>query len=223
MVRLPSPLIEEIEARTPAGALISLFLDFDGTLVPISTDPFAPRLDGDVAALLQELAGRKMLVTTVISGRAVEDLYTRIRLQGLIYAGNHGMEIFGRQFRFVEPEASGRREALSRLCEEISRELQQFSGTFVENKGLTAAVHYRMARDSERAAIEQIVYGLAARCGNMFRVNPGRKVFDIFPRTGWHKGAAVEWINQHLHAGELLTIYLGDDSTDEDAFCILPE
>jgi trehalose-phosphatase len=93
----------------------------------------------------------------------------------------------------------------------------------VEYKGLTAAVHYRMAAEADWTRIEQIVYAATARNGALFHVNPGRKVFDIVPRTNWHKGAAVEWINGHLGNREVLTVYLGDDTSDEDAFSVLPD
>jgi trehalose 6-phosphate phosphatase len=215
-------LVSEIEARIPSAGLISLFLDFDGTLVPITGDPTAPKLDPTAAATLELLSSHACLVTTIISGRAIEDLYTRIRLDGLIYAGNHGLEIFGRQFRFVEPAASARRETLQRLCEELALELQPLPGAIVEYKGLTASVHYRLAAEEDRTRIQQTVYAATARNGALFRVNPGRKIFDIVPRTDWHKGAAVEWINSHLREKELLTVYLGDDASDEDAFAVLP-
>lgn len=222
MYHPPAELVSEIESRTRFVNLISLFLDFDGTLVPISGDPTAPRLDPGAAATLRELSSQPGLITTIISGRAVEDLYARIRLEGLIYAGNHGLEIFGRQFRFVEPVAAARRETLDRLCEELALELQPLPGVIVEPKGLTASVHYRLAADADRPQIQQTVYTATARHGALFRVNPGRKVFDIVPRTNWHKGAAVEWINGHLAEKQLLTVYLGDDSSDEDAFAVLP-
>jgi trehalose 6-phosphate phosphatase len=223
MSQPPADLVSEIEARTRSARLISLFLDFDGTLVPIAGDPATPRLDPSAAATLRLLSSRHGLVTTIISGRAIEDLFTRIRLEGLIYAGNHGLEIFGRQFRFVEPAASARREELARLCEELALELQPFDGAIVECKGLTASIHYRMAVETAWAAIQQTVYAATARNGALFRVNPGRKVFDIVPRTNWHKGAAVEWINGHLGETEVLTVYLGDDASDEDAFAVLPD
>jgi len=223
MPQPPANLVSEIETRTRSASLISLFLDFDGTLVPISGDPSAPRLDSGAANALRLLSSLDYLVTTIISGRAIEDLYARIRLEGLIYAGNHGLEIYGRQFRFVEPVASARREVLERLCEELALALRPFPGAIVEGKGLTASVHYRLAADADWPQIQQTVYAAAARNGALFRVNPGRKIYDIVPRTNWHKGAAVEWINGHFGEEEVLTVYLGDDASDEDAFCVLPD
>jgi len=88
---------------------------------------------------------------------------------------------------------------------------------------LTASVHYRLAAEADRALIQQTVYAATARNGALFRVNTGRSVFDIVPRTNWHKGAAVEWINGHLGGKEVLTVYLGDDASDEDASCVPPD
>jgi trehalose 6-phosphate phosphatase len=105
-----------------------LFLDFDGTLVPIEPNPASPRLDPATTETLTLISNRDFLVTTIISGRAVEDLYARIRLNGLIYAGNHGLEIFGRSLRFVESVASSRRKQLEQLCEQLAAQLRPIAG-----------------------------------------------------------------------------------------------
>jgi trehalose 6-phosphate phosphatase len=216
-------VISEAKDRLQSAHNVSLFLDFDGTLVPIAADPRVPQLDPDTAKTLKLISGQGGLVTTIISGRAVEDLYCRVRLEGFIYAGNHGLEIFGRDLRFVEPLASSRREPLGMLCRELATRLEPVAGVIVEDKGLTASVHYRMVAIADLPQIETAVYEAVARYGALFRVNPGRKVLEIVPRTDWHKGAAVRWINSHLAERPDLTIYLGDDSTDEDAFNVLPD
>src|SRR5271165_6299588 len=128
MLQTVGPLVSEVEDRIRTATLISLFLDFDGTLAPINPDPAAPQLDTDTAATLKLLASRGCVVMTIISGRSIEDLYPRIRLKGLIYAGNHGLEIFGRELRFIEPFASVRRESLERLCQDLASELDSVAG-----------------------------------------------------------------------------------------------
>jgi trehalose-phosphatase len=217
-------VVTEVKQRIKSAERISLFLDFDGTLVPIEANPASPRLDSATAEALKELSSRDFVVTSVISGRAIEDLYARIRVDGLIYAGNHGLQIFGRNLLFVEPRATARRQELERLCEELHVQLQPIKGAMVEFKGLTASVHYRKAAESDRPQIETAVRTAVARVGNLFRLNRGKKVFEILPRTAWHKGAAVRWINDHLGEQErVLSIYLGDDTSDEDAFSMLPD
>jgi trehalose 6-phosphate phosphatase len=99
--------IVDIQERFEAEEKTFLFLDFDGTLAPIEADFAAPKLDPGLGETLALLSSNPSVITTIISGRAVEDLFARIRLQGLIYAGNHGQEIFGRNVHFVEPVAAG--------------------------------------------------------------------------------------------------------------------
>jgi trehalose 6-phosphate phosphatase len=219
---LPAQVIAEVEDRIQSANSVSLFLDFDGTLVPITANP-APHLDPNVLETLKLLSSQEFLTTTIVSGRAVEDLYGRIRLENLIYAGNHGLEIFGRDLRFVEPLAWSRREQLETLCGELGAQLRPIPGVLAEYKGLTASVRYRLAAEADVAEIQAAVYAAVDRNGEVFRVNPGRKVLEIVPCTGWHKGAAVNWINSHLAETPALSIYLGDDTSDEDAFSILPD
>jgi trehalose 6-phosphate phosphatase len=218
-----SQVVTEVEDRIANAVRLSLFLDFDGTLVPIEADPHSPRLDPATLDTLQALSDRDSVVTTIISGRAIEDLYTRIRLNRLIYAGNHGREIFGRNLRFVEPLAFACQKRLELLCEDLRADLRPLDGVAVEFKGLTATVHYRQAARSCIPEVEAAVRAAAARAGGALQVNPGLKVFEISPRTGWHKGAAVRWINRQLGQGPALTLYLGDDTSDEDAFQALPD
>jgi trehalose 6-phosphate phosphatase len=216
-------VITEVKNRFQSANSASLFLDFDGTLVPIAADPMEPQLDPDTAETLKQIASQEFLALTIISGRAIEDLYGRIRLRGIVYAGNHGLEIFGRDLRFVEPLAWSLRERLETLAGELEEELQGVPGAFVENKGLTASVHYRRVAPEDVPGIRAAVHAAAARHGALFRVSTGRKVLEIVPRTEWHKGAAARWINSQLSERPALSIYVGDDTTDEDAFRALPD
>ena len=216
-------IVDHIEARLSAVERISLFLDFDGTLVPIEPDPRSPRPDPATIDTLKKLAGRKSLITTIISGRAVGDLYSRIRVEGIIYAGNHGLEIFGRNLHFVEATAWNRRGDLERLTEELSVLLGPVEGTLVENKGLTASVHYRQAAPGSLPGIQEVVRKTVDRYDPMFLVTQGRKEVEIVPATNWNKGSAVKWINDQLGGERVLSIYAGDDNTDERAFRTLPD
>ena len=84
-------------------------------------------------------------------------------------------------------------------------------------------MHFRRAAEADVPGIRAAVQTAVARHGALFRVNTGRKVLEIVPRTGWNKGAAARWINRHLSDTPVLSIYVGDDTTDEDAFCVLPD
>lgn len=223
---MSSPLaqvISEVKHRAQSTQWTSLFLDFDGTLTPIVADPAESQLDFAAAEALQTIANQQSTSAAIVSGRSVEDLYRRIHLEKLIYAGNHGLEIFGHDLAFVEPLAWASRTRLEQICRELEAELQAFEGALVEYKGLTASIHYRQAAKADAAAIRAVVVAAVAQADALFRVHPGRKVWNILPRSNWHKGAAVQWINSHLTEQQVLSIYLGDDVTDEDAFRALPD
>ena len=212
-----------IEERLKSADRISLFLDFDGTLSWLAQLPDEARLEERTRETLARIVQRNRIAATVISGRAIEDLYKKIRLEGLTYAGNHGLEIFGPQFCFVEPRAVTHREDLGRLAEDLSQELASVAGILVEFKGYTASIHYRRASDTDVPRVERAVRSAVASHG-WCCVKPGNKVFEIVPRTSWHKGMAVQLINHSLAAdGRILSLYFGDDSTDEDAFRLLPD
>lgn len=213
----------EIEERVRAARKISLFLDFDGTLAPIVPDPADAQLDAATRETLSGISRKDHIVTTVISGRSLDDLRARIGLPDTIYAGNHGLEIRGRQLDFVEPAAAERSVQLLQLTDRLTSDLRAIPGVFVEYKGLTTAVHHRQAAEADAPQIEKAVREAVAPFAALFHVSSGKKVFDIVPRIGWHKGSAVRWINDRLGNRDALCIYFGDDSTDEDAFCTLPE
>jgi trehalose 6-phosphate phosphatase len=224
MIRGLEPIVAEVENRCRPGTIVSVFLDFDGTLVPIASDPAFPRLDAATRETLEQLSAKPQFFITIISGRAVEDLYTRIRIPTLTYAGNHGLEIFGRNLCFIEPTAVNVREKLERLSEDLAEKLKPIEGAIVEDKGLSVSVHYRQVSPEDVGAIQDAVREAVAGAGT-FRSNTGRKVIEIVPPTNWNKGAAAQWITRHLgrDSNDIVSIYIGDDSTDEDAFSTLTD
>lgn len=215
--------LSELDQKIQPARNVALFLDFDGTLAPIVDEPSDASLPAGVRDVLERLVRLDSIVTTIISGRAVEDVYVRIRLEGVIYAGNHGVEIFGRGLTFIEPTADSRRDQLRRLAEVVAAKLENVEGVRVEDKGLTVSIHTRQVSVVDVPIVEEAVRTSVAAAGALFRLNKGRRVFEILPRTGWHKGAAVQWILNHLPGDGTLPIYLGDDSSDEDAFAVLTD
>jgi len=71
-----------------------LFLDFDGTLSPLVSDPTQAVLLPGLKRTLTKLATYSTVRIMIISGRSLADLRKRVGIPGLIYAGNHGCEIF---------------------------------------------------------------------------------------------------------------------------------
>lgn len=221
-----SPLLVELRSRfVQADGRLSLmvFLDFDGTLSPLVDWPERATLPADTRRILTALAAQPNAFIAVVSGRALSDLRPRVGVPGLIYAGNHGLEIDVVDFSFVEPIAAARREALRQLSEGLMTRLEPLAGVQVEYKGLTTAIHVRRAAHSAARHVERVLQEMVPSSHALFRVTTGIKTYEIRPRVNWNKGSAVRWIRERLDMPDALPIYLGDDLTDEDAFAVLSD
>jgi trehalose 6-phosphate phosphatase len=157
----------------------------------------------------------------VISGRERADLQARVGVPGLIYAGNHGLEISGPGLLFVEPTAVACRSALQALAADLGKRVAAIPGAFVEDKGLTLSVHFRQAPASAAETLRQTVHSALANASHPFQLTTGSMVFEVRPRVTWNKGTAANWVRAQQAKSESLVIYIGDDATDEDAFVAL--
>ena len=208
----------EIRERIQNALAISLFFSFDGALTRIVEDPADAAIDNPVWNSLQALSQRADLVTVVLSGRSLSDLQSRVGISDVVYAANHALEISGRGLRFTEPFASARSELLARISDSLAAHLSAIPGASVEYKGLTTSVHYRHTAVANFRDVERIVQTVVAPGVSPFFIDVGKMVLEIIPKADWHKGAAVCWINSRLSGRGNLSIYVGDDRTDETAF-----
>jgi trehalose 6-phosphate phosphatase len=177
----------------------AILLDVDGVLAPIVPRPEDARVPPETQTELQRLASRYALVAC-ISGRAEGDARRVVGLPELVYVGNHGLEL-----------ADGAAEWTRRLQDFLSAVRWERT----ENKGLSAALHFRDAADeaAARSRLEEIAAGARA-AGFVTRF--GRKVLEIVPPLDADKGTAAR---QLLHERGLhRALYAGDDTTDLDAF-----
>jgi trehalose-phosphatase len=199
-----------------------VLLDFVGTLAPIVARPELAELPPDARAAIDALRSRGAEVA-VVSGRALADVRERARLDGIVYAGNHGMEIDGPGVHRIHAEAAAARPALERAAHAIARDIDGTPGAFVEDKGLTLSVHFRLTPAEEVPVVrEQVRRAVATE--PVLRVTEGKMVLEVRPAVEWDKGRAVRFLLDALQpAAGVPVLYLGDDRTDEDAFRALRE
>jgi trehalose 6-phosphate phosphatase len=95
----------------------------------------------------------------------------------------------------------------------LRRDLCRFESLSIEDKGASLAIHYRHAAD-RRKAVEAIREAAAALAD--VRVVQGKQVVNLLPAGAPNKGAALERLRVQL--GCELALYVGDDTSDEDAF-----
>src|SRR5262245_28518679 len=181
----------------------AIFLDVDGVLAPIVPRPQDARVPEETRVELRRLAGSYALVACV-SGRAGADARTIVGVPELIYVGNHGLEL--------EPAAIEWAQRLDSFLAAVDWQR-------VENKGLTAALHYR-DMDEESARRELDAVAERARAAG-FVARYGRKVLELVPPLEASKGTAVTRLLDERSLGRAL--YAGDDTTDLDAFAALEQ
>lgn len=215
---------EAIRARLESGNPV-VFLDYDGTLTPIVPDPDTANLSPTMAEALQELS-RKFPVA-VISGRGLSDVRRRIDLPNVFYAGSHGFEIEGpNHFHYENPEGQSFLGVLDEAERLLKEALADVDGIQVERKKYAIAVHYRRLKAVEKLGfIEESVDRIRQQTGRL-RKSYGKKIFELHPDMDWNKGKALTFLlNTMFPKGKdrqnILPIYIGDDTTDEDAFKIL--
>lgn len=213
----------EVAPQLRSARHLLLLSDYDGTLTPIVERPELAELYPKTRKMLQKLTHSHNLTIGVVSGRALGDLKSRVGLEGIIYAGNHGLEIEGPGLSFVNPLAQEVKPLLRLLHLALAQAFLAIRGVFVENKGLTLSVHYRQveeARTREVASSFENVVSLSRAVGKI-RTTTGKKVYEVRPAIDWDKGKAVELLLDRYSRGgkaKVLPIYLGDDLTDEEGF-----
>src|SRR6266487_1681513 len=219
---IPSALehVPEIAGRSGRAAV---FLDYDGTLTPIVSQPENARLADSMRQTLQELATRARVA--ILSGRDLDDVRHRVEIDSIVYAGSHGFDIAG-------PRGLRRQMATEFLLnldmaeKELHEALDAIPGAQVERKHFSIAAHYRSAKENDVPAVERAVGAVTARHPELRRID-GKKVHELLPAIDWNKGKAVAWLLETLglesRSGGIRPIYIGDDSTDEDAFRALEQ
>lgn len=215
--------MHEIGDQVLHAAHLLLCLDFDGTLAPLMEDPAQVQLTPQMQRVLWLLAAREDVALVIISSRDRADLQTRVAIPGVVFAGNHGMEISGPGCLFVEPNAASRCASLQTLSENLVRHLQHIPGVVVEDKGLMLTIHYGQAPADQWESVQRTLCSDLFGLQRNFHLSMREKAFEIRPGVAWNKGSAVAWIRDHFGKPGATMIYVGDDITDEEAFGALPD
>ena len=224
----PSPdMHSPIEQALQAGKHIDLFCDYDGVLSAIAPRPQDACLDKNTKDILTQLAQRDALHVSIVSGRALADIRSRMGIPGITYVGNHGLEMEGAdiQYRYSVPERM--LDALRSLAAELRRTLQEYSGVIVEEKQPGVTVHFRQVSQEHVPLILERLSALVQphANANLVRVTSGKEVREVRPAVDWDKGKAVQWLLRERHGADWhkksFPVFLGDDETDEDAFRLL--
>lgn len=187
------------------GDLLLAF-DFDGTLAPIVDDPALAAMRPATRHLLAEVA--RLHPCAVISGRPEEDV---LRLLG----GVTVWYVIGNRALRPKAEIEQLEEQVDTWRPEVAELVASMPGVLLEDKGVSLALHYRHAANHEQACA--VIKDAASVLRNV-RVIAGKEVVNLLPADAPTKATAVDKLRERL--GCAVTLYVGDDRTDEDVFAL---
>ncbi len=195
-----------------------LFLDYDGTVTPIVDRPEDAVLSGPMRTTIATLS--KHILVAFISGRMKDEVRGLVGLDNVFYAGSHGYEIEGPGgVSYIQEDGARLRPMMSEAAAHLKTEIGGLPGVLIEDKSFAVAIHYRLVKDDDYAAVETAVQEMGRLYPDLY-VAGGKKVFELRPRIDWHKGKALDYLLDALDmtGPDVLPFYIGDDVTDQDAF-----
>ncbi|TXG63015.1 hypothetical protein EZV62_010009 [Acer yangbiense] len=198
------------------GKKLVLFLDYDGTLSPIVDDPDKAFISDTVMRAAVREVGN-LFPTAIVSGRCIDKVKGFVKLDNIVYAGSHGMDIStptgslkyedeGHQTKSVDEQgikvvkfqpAQEFLPTVKEIIQVLEQKIKTFEGAMVEDNRFCVSVHYRHVNE---------------------------KVLEIKPFINWNKGRALEYLLDTFgftSSSDFLPLYIGDDRTDEDAFEVI--
>jgi alpha,alpha-trehalase len=216
--KLPSALEKkhEILGRLKEGRP-AIFLDYDGTLTPIVEDPSKAFLPEKTRQLIEKLA--EHWTVTIMTGRALYDAKDLVGLENLVYAGSHGFKIAGPEESFHEERGDEYLPSLDKAEKELGDRVKDLKGVHIEHKPFAIAVHYRQASETIVPELGKRVDEVVGHYPDLVKTT-GKKIFELRPKMDWDKGKALLYLlgKMHIDDSRTVPVYIGDDTTDEDAF-----
>lgn len=203
--------------RFESGASPLLLLDYDGTLAPFRVNRYEARPWAGVRELLARIQRQGRTRMAVITGRPAGEIGPLLGLETPLEVwGLHGAEhLYADGRRELEAAPPGAQKKLDELRERLR--VDSLGGLF-EDKPNAAVMHWRGAPHHKAEAIEKRTRQLFEPLAQIDGLSLLEFEAGVELRVGRDKGGAVEAILED--AGDYGPVaYLGDDLTDESAFC----
>lgn len=198
-----------------------LLLDYDGTLVPFSNDPKSAIPGRQLLETIKALSEDPGNEVVLISGRDKAELQKWFGNLNVNLVAEHGAWIKRKNedWYLVNLLSASWKSMVMPI---MKRYAERLPGAFVEEKEYSLVWHYRAADpDAASAKVHEIVDDLVDFTANIdVQVLRGNKIVEA-RSAGINKGTAlVPWLSK----GDFdFILAIGDDSTDEDMFRVLPE
>ncbi|MEJ5128508.1 trehalose-phosphatase [Comamonas sp. MYb21] len=189
----------------------ALFLDFDGSLVPMAPTPDSIAVPTGLVPLLRDLQGRLGGAVAIISGREIAVLDAYLQPLQLACAGAHGAQRRNARGQQCN-DAPGDISAVIDACEQLAK---AHPALYVEPKQSGVALHYRRDPSLEGLCLRSLQAMLAHR--PQWTLLRGKQVLEMLP-VGASKGRAMDAFMQEPPFVGRTPFFVGDDISDESGF-----
>lgn len=194
-----------------------IYLDYDGTLAPIKSDPQFAAPTAVVKDALFALGNDPRNRVIIISGRERDTLEDWLSDLPVILVAEHGgfYKEFGKPWQSLFLQNAAWK---NRIYPSLRALTFQYEGSFIEDKHYSLAWHYRSIREKihekERSQILSAISSLSA--GSEFKLYDEDCTLE-FRTTGVDKGRFAE-LYACGHPDSDFVLAIGDGKTDEDLF-----
>ena len=186
----------------------ALFLDYDGTLVPISINPEDALASPDLIQTLKLLDLRYRMF--IVTGRSLQEITGFIGSGFNIIALHGAISSLKGEIRYNIPDF----ERYVKICDDLYSKkdvyIKQFPGLRMYNKGGNLLFHTGLMFPEYFDQLKDLVNELAREIGMSMYV--GKRIMEL-RIPGINKGIAIK-----KYSPGMKKLIAGDDNTDEDAF-----
>ena len=203
-------VIKKALKRSPFG----LITDIDGTISQTAPTPQEARVSPLCRQYLSALCNH-LAVVAAISGRPAAEAKNMINIDGMVYIGNHGLERYTEGHTKFSKDIQNCSKIIKAALEELTP-LISTKGIIIDNKRVTATIHYRLCQDPQSAERNILTAIESSTHARGLRTIRDRMAIELVPPVEVNKGTAtLDLIQEYNLQGGA---YLGDDLTDIDAF-----
>lgn len=220
--------VRQVLAQAAEAELLLVALDFDGVLAPLVDNPYDSRPLPESLNAVTMLDRLPRTQTAFITGRNLENLRGVVSPpENTMLFGSHGAEVDVQGAAAAAPAALGSGDDLSttemRVLDAIDTAHEELdsalsdtgiSGMWLERKPLGRAFHTREVEPEGVEIVHERLEKLSDELDDV-RMVRGHDIVEFSVRKTT-KGDAIDRLMAATRA--TAAIYMGDDTTDEDAF-----
>ncbi|MFT3740990.1 MAG: bifunctional alpha,alpha-trehalose-phosphate synthase (UDP-forming)/trehalose-phosphatase [Breznakibacter sp.] len=220
--KLTLPIIQKIARQYKEAPQRTIFLDYDGTLMPFFKNPLDAVPDMQLLSLIEQLVSDVRNQVVIISGRDKETLSRWLgHIPTVHLIAEHGVWVKRARTTWQMPHVVNN-NWMDGIRPVLETFVDRTPGTFIETKNFSLVWHFRKAEpeqgDKRANELKDELTNLIANMN--IEIMEGNKVIEV-KCGGVNKGSAAL---QFLGKDEVpFILAIGDDYTDEYMFRELPK